>query len=109
MFLPDLLDKVGIEVLNPIQWRCPGMERERLVRDFGKRMVFHGSIDNQQTLPFGSVADVKAEIADSVRIYENARWICAPCHRLQPVTPTPNILAMYDTIHQLGDRRKPPC
>jgi len=107
MFLPDLLDKVGIEVLNPIQWRCPGMEREGLVRDFGRRIVFHGSIDNQQTLPFGSVADVVAEVAESVRIYQNARWICAPCHRLQPVSPTVNILAMYDTIHRLGDRRRP--
>ncbi|HID21915.1 MAG TPA: hypothetical protein EYP14_05885, partial [Planctomycetaceae bacterium] len=57
-FLPDLVDKVGIEVLNPIQWRCPGMERERLVADCGDRLVFHGSIDNQQTLAFGSPEDV---------------------------------------------------
>jgi uroporphyrinogen decarboxylase len=28
LFLPDLIDRVGIEILNPIQWRCPGMERE---------------------------------------------------------------------------------
>ncbi len=103
-FLPDLVDKVGIEVLNPIQWRCPGMEREALVRDFGQRIVFHGSIDNQQTLPFGSVADVVAEVTESVRLYETARWICAPCHRIQPVTPTANILAMYETIHRLGVR-----
>ena len=106
VFLPDLLDKVGIEVLNPIQWRCPGMEREGLVRDFGRRLVFHGSIDNQQTLPFGSVADVVDEVAQSVRIYENVRWICAPCHRLQPVSPTANILAMYDTIHSKGQTLK---
>ena len=104
MFLPDLVDKVGIEVLNPIQWRCPGMQREALVRDFGQRIAFHGSIDNQQTLPFGSVADVEAEIAESVRLYETARWICAPCHRIQAVTPTPNILAMFETIHRLGGR-----
>jgi uroporphyrinogen decarboxylase len=106
-FLPDLVDKVGIEVLNPIQWRCPGMEREGLVRDYGRRIVFHGSIDNQQTLSFGSVAEVVAEVAESVRIYEKARWICAPCHRLQPVSPTANILAMYETIYRLGGRQKP--
>lgn len=34
--------------------------------------------------------------------YRNARWICAPCHRLQPVTPTANIVALYETIHALG-------
>ncbi len=29
----DLLDKIGIEILNPIQWRCPGLGREELVRE----------------------------------------------------------------------------
>jgi len=102
MFLPDLIDKVGIEILNPIQWRCPGMERERLVADFGDRVIFHGSIDNQQTLAFGTVADVVEEVRHSVEIYRGVRWICAPCHNIQPVSPTANILAMYETIHQLG-------
>jgi uroporphyrinogen decarboxylase len=100
VFLPDLIDRVGIEILNPIQWRCPGMERERLVADFGHRIIFHGSIDNQQTLAFGTVDDVGAEVRQSVEIYRDARWICAPCHNLQPVTPTENIVAMYETIRQ---------
>lgn len=102
MFIPDLIDKVGIEVLNPIQWVCPGMEREALVRDFGGSIAFHGSIENQRILPFGTVDEVIAEVASSVRDYRDARWICAPCHRIQPVTPTANILAMYETIHALG-------
>jgi uroporphyrinogen decarboxylase len=102
MFLPDLIDRVGIEVLNPIQWRCAGMEREKLVADFGDRIILHGSIDNQQTLAFGSVEDVVREVRESVEIYRGARWICAPCHNIQPVSPTENIVAMYETIHQLG-------
>ena len=101
-FLPDLIDVVGIEILNPIQWRCPGMEREGLVRDFGDRVIFHGSIDNQQTLAFGTVDDVVNEVRESVEIYSTARWICAPCHNLQPVSPTANIVAMYETIHECG-------
>jgi len=102
LFLPDLIDRVGIEVLNPIQWRCPGMERDGLVRDFGDRIAFHGSIENQQVLPFGTPDDVRNEVRDSVRLYAGARWICAPCHRLQPVTPTENILALYETIREIG-------
>jgi uroporphyrinogen decarboxylase len=101
-FLPDLIDRVRIEILNPIQWRSAGMDRAGLVRDFGDRVIFHGSIDNQQTLAFGSAADVVAEVRESVEIYRNARWICAPCHNLQPITPTANIVAMYETIHALG-------
>jgi len=102
VFLPDLIDRVGIEILNPIQWRCAGMEREGLVRDFADRVIFHGSIDNQQTLAFGSVDDVATEVRQSVAIYRNARWISAPCHNLQPITPTENIVAMYETIREAG-------
>jgi uroporphyrinogen decarboxylase len=101
-FIPDLIDKVGIEVLDPIQWRCPGMDREGLVRDFGRRIAFRGSIDNQRTLPFGTVEEVAAEVRDSARIFEKARWICGPCHNIQPITPTVNILVLYGTIHELG-------
>ena len=100
--IPDLLDVTGIELLNPIQWRCPGMEREGLVRDFGKRVVFHGAMDNQQTLPFGSAGDVRREVLQNIEIFRSARWVCAPCHNLQPVTPTLNIVRMYDTIHEYG-------
>ena len=102
LFLPDLVDRVGIEILNPIQWRCPGMEREKLVADFGDRIIFHGSIDNQQTLAFGSVDDVVREVRESLEIYAGARWICAPCHNFQPITPTENIVAMYEAVHSAG-------
>jgi uroporphyrinogen decarboxylase len=100
--LPDLIDITGIELLNPIQWRCPGMEREGLVRDFGKKIVFHGAMDNQQTLPFGTTDEVRAEVLENIGIFAGARWICAPCHNIQPVTPTANIVTMYETIHQHG-------
>ncbi len=102
LFLPDLIDRVGIEMLNPVQWRCPGMERRGLVADFGAQIIFHGSIDNQYTLPFGTVDEVMAEVRDSIEIYREARWICNPCHNIQPITPTANIVAMYDTIRQYG-------
>jgi uroporphyrinogen decarboxylase len=100
--IPDLINVTGIEVLNPIQWRCPGMEREGLVRDFGDKVIFHGAVDNQLTLAFGSVDDVRNEVLDNIRIFAPARWICAPCHNLQPVSPTANIVTMYETIHEHG-------
>lgn len=100
--IPDLIASTGIEILNPIQWRCPGMEREGLVRDFGRRVIFHGAVDNQVTLPFGSADDVRNEVLDNIRIFGGVRWICAPCHNLQPVSPTANIVALYQTIHEYG-------
>ena len=100
--IPDLINVTGIELLNPIQWRCPSMERKGLVRDFGDKIIFHGAMDNQHTLPFGTVTDVKAEVLENLEIFKGSRWICAPCHNLQPITPTENIVAMYETIHEAG-------
>lgn len=98
--LPDLIE-IGIDVLNPIQWRCPGMDREGLARDFGKFLIFHGGVDNQHTLPFGSAEDVKREVADNIRIFSKGKgYIVAPCHNLQPNTPTANILALYEAVHE---------
>jgi uroporphyrinogen decarboxylase len=97
-FIPDLIDVVKIEVLNPLQWRCPGMELENLVKGFGDRIAFHGGIDNQHTLPFGRPDEVIREVRDAARTFADSRWICAPCHNIQAVTPTENILAMYQAI-----------
>lgn len=95
--LPDLI-ALGIDLLNPIQWRCPGMERDGLKRDFGDRVIFHGGVDNQFTLPFGSVEDVQREVLDNLRILgEGGGYILAPCHNIQPLTPVENVVAMYET------------
>ncbi|MBM3310417.1 MAG: uroporphyrinogen-III decarboxylase-like protein [Candidatus Aminicenantes bacterium] len=95
--IPDMIE-AGIDLLNPIQWRCPGMEREGLKRDFGDKLVFHGAMDNQQTLPFGTPEEVRAEVRDNLRILgEGGGYILAPCHNIQPLTPVENVVAMYET------------
>jgi uroporphyrinogen decarboxylase len=100
--IPDLIE-AGIDLLNPVQWRCAGMEREALVRDFGADLVFHGAVDNQQTMPFGTPEDVRREVADNIRIFREARgYIVAPCHNLQANTPTENILALYEAAAEFG-------
>ena len=100
--LPDLID-IGIDVLNPIQWRCKGMEREALKRDFGDKVVFHGGVDNQYTLAFGSVEEVRQEVRDNLRILgEGGGYILAPCHNIQVVSPPENIVAMYEEGYALG-------
>jgi uroporphyrinogen decarboxylase len=100
--LPDMIE-AGIDLLNPIQWRSCGMEREGLKADFGTKLIFHGAMDNQYTLPFGTVAEVRQEVADNLGILgEGGGYILAPCHNIQPVTPPENVVAMYETGYQLG-------
>ena len=100
--LPDLIE-TGIEVLNPVQWRCKGMEREGLKRDFGDRLIFHGGVDNQHTLPFGTTEDVRQEVIDNIRIFgEGGGYILAPCHNIQAVGPAENVVAMYEAGYEYG-------
>jgi uroporphyrinogen decarboxylase len=100
--LPDMIE-AGIDVLNPIQWRCKGMDREKLKRDFGAQIVFHGGVDNQQTLAFGSVEDVREEVMVNIQVLgEGGGYILAPCHNIQAVSPPENIVAMYEAGYQYG-------
>jgi len=100
--IPDMIE-AGIDVLNPVQWRCPGMEREALKADFGDRIAFHGAMDNQYTLAFGSVEEVREEVLDNIRILgAGGGYILAPCHNIQAVSPPENIVAMYETAYENG-------
>lgn len=100
--LPDMI-AAGIDVLNPIQWRCRGMERKALKADFGAQVVFHGGVDNQQTLAFGSAEDVCQEVRDNLCILgEGGGYILAPCHNIQAVSPPANVVAMYETGYANG-------
>ncbi len=100
--LPDMIE-TGIDVLNPIQWRCVGMERAGLKRDFGDSLVFHGAVDNQQTLPFGTAADVRAEVLTNIEVLgSDGGYIIAPCHNIQANTPPENIVTMYRTGYESG-------
>ncbi len=100
--LPDMI-ATGIDVLNPIQWRCAGMERAGLKADFGSQVVLHGGVDNQQTLPFGSVEAVRSEVRENIRVLgAGGGYVLAPCHNIQAITPPENIVAMYDEAHASG-------
>jgi uroporphyrinogen decarboxylase len=102
-FLPDLVE-MGIEILNPVQWNCPGMELTALKRDFGSRICFHGGIENQKVLPFGSPDEVRAEVRHCIDALasDGTGYILAPCHNIQSLTPVENIVAMYDEAWRYG-------
>ncbi len=103
-FLPDLV-AMGIDILNPVQWTCPGMDMIELKRDFGQSVCFHGAIDNQKVLPFGTPDEVRAEVRHCIDALasDQTGYILAPCHNLQVVTPVENIIAMYDEAFNYGN------
>lgn len=98
--LPEMID-LGIDILNPIQWRADGMDRALLKKNYGDRIIFHGAVDNQYTLPFGSVSEVRQEVLDNLAILgAGGGYILAPCHNIQPITPPENVIAMYETCRE---------
>ncbi len=94
--IPDLIE-IGLDVLNPIQPAC--MEPARLKGEFGDRLCFWGSMDEQHTLPFGSPEDVKREVLDRLEtLGRGGGLILGPTHHVQLDTPLENFWAMVNTI-----------
>lgn len=101
--IPDLVD-LGLDALNPVQVRAKGMDLRGLKTDFGARIAFHGAFDHQQVLPFGAVADVKAEVRRVIDILAPGGGYClAPSHDLMlDEFPPENIVALYDEACAYG-------
>ncbi len=94
-FIPDLLE-IGMDVLDPVQVRAADMSAEKLAAEFGADLCLHGSIDTQQTLPFGSPDDVRAEVRSRLELFPHGGFICGPSQEFMEDVPTQNILALYE-------------
>jgi len=100
--LPRLLD-IGIDVLNPVQYKCGDIDLAWLNNTYGERLCFHGGVDNQDILPFGSPEEVIAEVRHCIStLGVGGGYILAPCHNIQAVTPVENIIALYETAFEEG-------
>ena len=100
--IPEMI-AAGIDILNPIQWRCSGMDRAGLKADFGDRVIFHGAMDNQHTLPFCTPVEVEREVAENLALLgTRGGYIPAPCHNLQGNTPPENVVTMYEAIRRIS-------
>jgi uroporphyrinogen decarboxylase len=98
-FVPHFIE-CGVDVLNPIQHVCPGMDRAALKRDFGAKLIFHGGVENQKVLPFGSPADVRREVVACLEtLGAGGGYIPSSCHNIQAGTPPENVVTMIKTVH----------
>ncbi len=92
----------GVDVLNPVQHACPGMNLAELKCEFGSHVIFHGGVDNQTVLPRGTPDQVRAEVRELLRTLGGGGegFICCSCHNVQAGTPLDNIFAMIETVQQ---------
>ncbi|MBI3360621.1 MAG: hypothetical protein HY023_05875 [Chloroflexi bacterium] len=98
--IPELIE-MGIDVLNPVQPDAKGMQSERLKKEFGDRLTFHGGVDIINVLPRGTPEEVDAETRARVQMLgPGGGYILCSSHHIQPDTPVANVLTMYDLSHR---------
>jgi hypothetical protein len=92
--------EAGFDILNPVQTSAKGMDPKGLVEKYGGRIVFWGGgVDTQQTLPFGTPDEVRAQVAERVEIFGKANgFVFNPIHNVQCNTPVENVLAMFEAL-----------
>ena len=96
--LPDFIE-IGIDVLNPLQTSARGMDPQIIKQKYGRDLSFWGGgVETQTTLPFGTVADVRREVRERMKLLgPGGGYVFAPIHNLQPDIPPEKVLAIFDT------------
>ncbi|MBM4049245.1 MAG: methyltransferase, partial [Planctomycetes bacterium] len=71
---------------------------------FGKQIAFWGGgVDTQKTLPFGTPDEVRAEVAERIRVFApGGGFVFNAVHNIQHGTPPENIVAAYDAAAERG-------
>ncbi len=92
--IPELIE-VGIDILNPVQPEC--MDPAAMKLKYGDRLSFWGTVSVQQTMPFGTPEEVRAEVRSRIRtVGKGGGLILAPAHVLGPETSWDNIVAFFE-------------
>ena len=94
--IPDLIE-IGLNVLNPIQSHCPGMDPFELKREFGAALSFMGGVDTVELLPKASASEVERQARRLIEgmTSDGGGYILAASHTIPPETPVDNIFALY--------------
>jgi uroporphyrinogen decarboxylase len=102
-YIPDLIE-IGVDILNPVQYTAGGMDLAELKSRFGDSLSFWGGgCDTQQVLPFGSPADVRDAVRRSIdALAPGGGFVFSQVQIIPPETPPENLVAMYETVAELG-------
>jgi hypothetical protein len=98
---------VGFDIFNPVQCSAAGMEPRTLKQRYGDRLVFFGGgVNTQQTLPFGTPAEVRAEVLERCEIFaKGGGYVFNAIHCVQANTPVQNVVAMVDAVKEFNGVR----
>ncbi len=94
-FIGDLIE-IGVDILNPVQPLAKDMDISNLKKLYGGKICFWGAIDEQRLLPFGSLANIRKNVEDILKVFgNNGGYILSPAHNIQPDVKPENIIELY--------------
>jgi len=97
----DDLISLGLNCFNPFQPEV--MDVVSLVSKYRGRLTFHGGLSTQQTLPYGTPQEVKAETRHLIELGKEGSYILSPAHAVEGDVPLENILAFVEeALNQPG-------
>jgi len=100
--LGDLID-TGVDIIQPVQANAADMtDSARLKREFGDKLVFHGTTDNQGT--YHTTPEIVQESArHKIEAFApGGGFIFSSGHNIQSNCPPENIIALFDTVKKWG-------
>ena len=101
--LPDLIE-IGVDIINPVQYKAADMDPVQLKREFGKHLTFWGGgCDTQHVLTRGTISQIKREVEEMVSIFApGGGFVFTQVHNIQSDIAPEKVIALYDTAYQVG-------
>ena len=103
-YIPEWID-AGIDILNPVQISAANMEPERLMADFGGKIVFWGGgCDTQEVLPLGTPEEVREHVRHNLSVFGRGSggFVFTQVHNIQQNVPVENVEAMFAAAREFG-------
>jgi uroporphyrinogen decarboxylase len=99
--LDDLIE-AGLDMVNPVQISCRGMDPKRLKADFGERITFWGGgCDTQRILPLSKPDEISKHVQELSSIFSpGGGFVFQQVHNILANVPPENVVAMFESIHK---------
>ena len=94
----DDLVEIGLDCFNPFQPEV--MDVFSLMKEYKGRLAFNGGLSVQQTLPYGSIDDVRKETSRLLEAGKSGGYIFSPAHSVTEDVPLENMLVFIDMLHE---------